>query len=67
MFSTNIRVAFSVFVILTLSASAFARSASAFAFFTVAFRVITPASSATKPPPRNMFSISLPFIAIPVS
>ncbi len=64
MFSTKIRVAFSVLVIRTVSASAFALSASALAFRTVALSVMTPTTRARKPPPRNMFRISLNVIAI---
>ena len=63
MFSTRIRVAFSVLVMRTVSASAFAFSASALALRTVAFMVATATMSPTRPVPRRMFRISLKFIA----
>lgn len=64
MFSTRIRVAFSVLVICTVSASAFAFSASALALRTVALMVATATISATTPPPRSMLRISLKDIAV---
>ena len=64
MFSTKIRVAFSVLVIRTLSASARARSASALALRTVARIVASATTTAISPPPNSMFSISLSVIAL---
>ena len=59
MFSTRIRVAFSVLVMRTVSASAFALSASAWALRTVAFMVATATTRATRPPPSSILRISL--------
>lgn len=64
MFSTSIRVAFSVLVMCTVSASALAFSASALAFRTVAFMVTTAATRPMAPPPRSMLRISLKDIAV---
>ena len=59
MFSTKMRVACSVFVIFTVSASATAFSASARAFFN-ALRMVTMLTMAPKRlPPRTRFKISL--------
>lgn len=64
MFSIKIRVAFSVLVIRTASASARAFSASALALRTVAFMVAIFTKRAMTPPPRSMFRISLKDIMI---
>ncbi len=64
MFSTSIRVAFSVLVMRTVSASAFAFSASALALRTVAFMVATATTSPIRPVPRRMLRISLKDIAV---
>ena len=67
MFSINIRVACSVFVIFTVSLSANAFSASARAFFN-ALRMVTMLMTApTRLPPNTMFNISLSSISIAVS
>ena len=59
MFSINIRVAFSVFVIFTVSASAIAFSASARAFLSSLRMLSRPPIVATRPVPTITLRISL--------
>ena len=64
MFSTNIRVACSVFVIFTVSASARARSASARAFFKALRMVMMEIMAPTRLPPRTTLRISLSSMSV---
>lgn len=64
MFSTKIRVACSVFVIFTVSASASAFSASARAFFKALRMVTMEISAPTRLPPRTTLRISLSSISV---